>query len=94
MAASLVSSTQPSRELHSPDSKLFFASFDPRTALSGEDVPDLRKPSIGEGLPPSEAKAHYYRNNSRRHESTPKARLEEGIRDDASGHEYSNYAGE
>jgi hypothetical protein len=36
----LINPTQPSRVLHSPDSKLFFASFDPRTALAGEDVPD------------------------------------------------------
>ncbi|KAG2119559.1 uncharacterized protein F5147DRAFT_664592 [Suillus discolor] len=48
----LLDPTQPSRLLRAHDSTLSFASFDPRTALAGEDIPDLHKLSIGEDLPP------------------------------------------
>jgi len=79
----LIDSTQPSRVLRSPDSQLSFASFDPRTALAGEDVPDLRKLSIGEDLPPPKRiviettpkGTSFWR-------FVPKARLEEGVRDE------------
>ncbi|OAX41057.1 hypothetical protein K503DRAFT_854905 [Rhizopogon vinicolor AM-OR11-026] len=79
----LIDPTQPSRVLRSPNSKLSFASFDPRTALAGEDVPDLRKLSIGEDLPPPKRiviettpkGTSFWR-------FVPKARLEEGVRDE------------
>lgn len=42
--------TQPERLLRQSGSKLSFASFDPRTATSQKDVPDLRKLSLNEEL--------------------------------------------
>ncbi|KAG0706138.1 hypothetical protein DFH29DRAFT_205702 [Suillus ampliporus] len=79
----LLDPTQPSRLLRFPDSRLSFASFDPRTALAGEDVPDLRKLSIDEDLPPpkrivietTSKGTSFWR-------FVPKARLDEGARDE------------
>ncbi|KAG1734715.1 uncharacterized protein EDB91DRAFT_1146477 [Suillus paluster] len=79
----LIDPTQPSRLLRSPDSRLSFASFDPRTALAGEDVPDLRKLSIDDDLPPPKRiviettpkGTSFWR-------FVPKARLDEGVRDE------------
>ncbi|KAG2131994.1 uncharacterized protein EDB93DRAFT_1177323 [Suillus bovinus] len=79
----LLDPTQPSRLLRAPDSTLSFASFDPRTALSGEDIPDLRKLSIGEDLPPPKRiviettpkGTSFWR-------FVPKARLDKGVRDE------------
>ncbi|KAG2150509.1 hypothetical protein DEU56DRAFT_869324 [Suillus clintonianus] len=79
----LLDPTQPSRLLRSPDSRLSFASFDPRTALAGEDVPDLHKLSIGEDLPPP--KRIVIETNSKGRSFwrfVPKARLDEGARDE------------
>lgn len=79
----LLDPTQPSRLLRAPDSKLSFASFDPRTALAGEDIPDLHKLSIGEDLPPPKRiviettpkGTSFWR-------FVPKARLDGGVRDE------------
>ncbi|KAG1867356.1 hypothetical protein F4604DRAFT_1776989 [Suillus subluteus] len=72
----LLDPTQPSRLLRAPDSRLSFASFDPRTALAGEDIPDLRKLSIGDGSSTSQT----YRTSFWRF--VPKARLDGGVRDE------------
>ncbi|KAG2345594.1 hypothetical protein BDR05DRAFT_116804 [Suillus weaverae] len=79
----LLDPTQPSRLLRAPDSTLSFASFDPRTALAGEDIPDLRKLSIGDDLPPPKRiviettpkGTSFWR-------FVPKARLDGGARDE------------
>ncbi|KAG1808170.1 uncharacterized protein BJ212DRAFT_1485119 [Suillus subaureus] len=79
----LLDPTQPSRLLRAPDSRLSFASFDPRTALAGEDIPDLHKLSIGEDLPPPKRiviettpkGTSFWR-------FVPKARLDGGVRDE------------
>lgn len=41
---------QPERLFRWPNSKLSFAAFDPRTASSGQGIPDLRKLSLNEEL--------------------------------------------
>lgn len=79
----LLDPTQPSRLLRAPDSRLSFASFDPRTALAGEDIPELHKLSIGEDLPPPKRiviettpkGTSFWR-------FVPKARLDGGVRDE------------
>ncbi|KAG1881480.1 hypothetical protein C8R48DRAFT_744230 [Suillus tomentosus] len=79
----LLDPTQPFRLLRAPDSTLSFASFDPRTALAGEDIPDLHKLSIGEDLPPPKRiviettpkGTSFWR-------FVPKARLDAGVRDE------------
>ncbi|KAG1862566.1 hypothetical protein DFJ58DRAFT_725404 [Suillus subalutaceus] len=79
----LLDPTQSSRLLRAPDSRLSFASFDPRTALAGEDIPDLHKLSIGEDLPPPKRiviettpkGTSFWR-------FVPKARLDGGVRDE------------
>lgn len=79
----LLDPTQPSRLLRAPDSTLSFASFDPRTALAGEDIPDLHKLSIREDLPPPKRIVIETTPKGRSFwRFVPKARLDGGARDE------------
>src|SRR5262245_37890111 len=79
----LLDPSQPSRLLRVPNSKLSFATFDPRTATSDKGVPDLRKLSISDELyRPKRVVIETTPNGSSFWRFVPKANREDGVTDE------------
>ncbi|KAF9244937.1 hypothetical protein BU15DRAFT_71296 [Melanogaster broomeanus] len=77
----LLDPSQPSRLLRFPDSKLSFASFDPKTALVEE--PDTRKRNSTESLtPPKRIVIETTPKGASFWRFVPRARLDEGVQDE------------
>jgi hypothetical protein len=76
----LLDSSQPSRLLRFPDSKLFFSSFDPKTALV--DDPGIRKRTTENLTPPKRIVIETTSKGASFWRFVPRARLEEGAQDE------------
>jgi len=77
----LLDPSQPSRILRFPDSKLYFASFDPKTALPGE--PSIQRPkNSGNLAPPKRIVIETTSKGAAFWRFVPRARLEEGAQDE------------
>ncbi|KIK99312.1 hypothetical protein PAXRUDRAFT_132332 [Paxillus rubicundulus Ve08.2h10] len=76
----LLDPSQPSRLLRFPDSKLFFSSFDPKTALV--DFPDNRKRTTENLTPPKRIVIETTSKGASFWRFVPRARLEEGAQDE------------
>ncbi|KAL0955909.1 hypothetical protein HGRIS_002100 [Hohenbuehelia grisea] len=79
----LLDPTQPARLLRVPNGTLAFASFDPRTATSSSDIPDVRKLSLNAELyRPKRVVLETLPNGQTFWRFVPKARWEEGVLDE------------
>lgn len=77
----LLDPSQPSRLLRFPDSKLSFASFDPKTALAEEpSAQKLNNP--GSPAPPKRIVIETTRKGASFWRFVPRARLEDGAQDE------------
>ncbi|KAF8844665.1 hypothetical protein BDN67DRAFT_921376, partial [Paxillus ammoniavirescens] len=76
----LLDSSQPSRLLRFSDSKLFFSSFDPKTALV--DDPGIRKRTTENLTPPKRIVIETTSKGASFWRFVPRARLEEGAQDE------------
>lgn len=77
----LLDTSQPSRLLRFPDSKLSFASFDPKTALAEE--PSVQKlNNSGNLVPPKRVVIETTSKGTSFWRFVPRARLEEGVQDE------------
>ncbi|EGN99838.1 hypothetical protein SERLA73DRAFT_72622 [Serpula lacrymans var. lacrymans S7.3] len=91
----LLDSSQSKRVLRFSNSKLHFASFDPRTAYAGDEIPDIRKMSLKEDQPrPKRIVIETTPEGLSSWRFVPRALLEEGVVEEGSWPRVVNICGE